>query len=374
MQCSDKIKMKLSVQLISYNNKKYLPFCLNSLAKQSFQDFSLMIIDNASKDDSQSFIDNYLKQSENKKLAEKTNFIKNSRNTGFAGAHNQAIQWSKSDYIFMMNPDILLHPNYLKEIITFLDKKPKVASCTGVIYRWDFTKLEKENTSIKNLAQMGKTNQIDSLGLKISKNHQITELKTNDVKEKNWKQKPLEIFGPSGALPVYRRQALIKTRIPLFFKSFKFYINQTKPKLYEYLDNDFFCYKEDVDLAYRLQLFGYQSFLVPKAVAWHDRTAKSQKKIIKNRKDKSNFINYHSYKNQIYFLIKNVPRSIWIRYGYQIFLYELVKFCYLIIMEQKTLLSLKELFANFSKIIKKRTYLQKKINSNGWKNIQKWLK
>lgn len=352
--------MKLSVHLLTYNNEKYLPFCLKSLRDQMFQDFSVLIIDNNSQDGTVNFIEEYLADPKNKAFTAKTKLIKNTKNLGFAGAHNQAIQWTKSDYVFMMNPDVILDSNYIKELVNFLDHNANSAAATGVIYKWDLTKV--------NQGSLSKTKKIDSLGLKLLSSHKVIEL--TDMPNQN---KPQEIFGVSGALPIYRRSALELIKMPIFHPSFKFYLNQKAPELYEYFDNDFFCYKEDVDLAYRLRLFGFKAYLIPQAISWHDRTASAGTSTFKNRKIKSHFVNYHSYKNHLYFLIKNMPAKIWHRHFYQILPYEIIKIIYLIFLEQKTLTAFKELIKNFPKMLKKRTYIQKKAGSNAWQNIEKWI-
>jgi GT2 family glycosyltransferase len=355
---------KVSVHLITYNGEKYLPHCLKSLQDQVFKDFSVLIIDNGSKDQTVQFLDNYLIDPKHKRLSAKTKFIKNSKNNGFAGAHNQAIQWTKSEYVFMMNQDVILDSGYIKHLVDFMDNHPEAAAVTGVIFKWDFGKIEQSS-------DLGKTKQTDSLGLKILPNHKVVELADQLLLGQKGEAK--EIFGVSGALPIYRRSALEYTKIPLFHQSFKLYINRTKPKLYEYFDNDFFSYKEDVDLAYRLRLFDFKAYLVPKAKGWHDRTAGASASAIKNRKQKSDFVNYHSYKNHLYFLVKNIPSKIWQRHFYQIIFYEAKKLIDLIILEQKTLGALKEFIKNFSKMIKKRVYIQKKAGKNAWGNIEQWI-
>ncbi len=230
-----------------------------------------------------------------------------------------------------MNQDVILDKNYLKSIVAFLDDNPLAASVSGKVYQWDFDKIDAMVTDNAPLTGQGKTDKIDSLGLKILPHHKVIELTDKHFPDTFWKELPQEIFGVSGALAVYRRQALETSKIPLFFKSFKLYINQTKPKLYEYFDNDFFSYKEDVDIAYRLRLMGFKSYLVPQAVAWHDRSAVSGSTIRKSRNSKSKFINRHSFKNHFYFLFKNVPAKIWLRFFHRIIVYEFFKFLYILI-------------------------------------------
>jgi GT2 family glycosyltransferase len=79
----------------------------------------------------------------------------------------------------------------------------------------------------------------------------------------------------------------------------------------EFFDEDFFSYKEDVDLSYRLRWAGWQIWVVGGAVAYHDRNASSNEDLslnekVTHRKKKSKMVNYNSYKNQWYLLIKNL--------------------------------------------------------------------
>ncbi|MCX6744463.1 MAG: glycosyltransferase family 2 protein, partial [Candidatus Parcubacteria bacterium] len=71
-----------------------------------------------------------------------------------------------------------------------------------------------------------------------------------------------EIFGVSATCPIYRRQALQDVRYED-----------------EFFDIDFFSYKEDVDLAYRLAWRGWKCYFLPEVIAYHERTAKGQEKI-----------------------------------------------------------------------------------------------
>ena len=121
-------------------------------------------------------------------------------------------------------------------------------------------------------------------------------------------------------------------------------------------------------------LFGLNVYFVPHARAWHDRSAVQKDTVIKNRKSKSYYINYHSYKNHLYFLYKNVPTKIWFKYFHMILWYEMQKFAYILFFEQKTLFALKELILNFPKMTRKRAYIQKETGRDAWRNILKWIK
>lgn len=331
--------MKVSINLVTWNGKKYLPYCLDSIAKQTFHDFSLFILDNGSTDGTVEYLRNSLLPVSNCRLEF------NEENIGFAAGQNQALRETESDYVLMLNQDIILEPNFLEEIIKFLDGHGEVAALTGKLLYWDFTNNQK-------------TDLIDSAGIKIFKNHRAIELGAGELDLEEWSV-PREVFGVSGAASVYRRSALNGVAI-----------NE------EVFDEDFFSYKEDLDLSYRLRLAGFKAWFLPAARAYHDRTARSAAKTdsaaAKTRKNKSAFVNYHSYKNHLFFLIKDVPAGVWWRYGYRIKWYEFKKFIYLLIFETKTLGGLGEFLKKFPAMWKKRKWIikNKKVDMA---EIKKWF-
>lgn len=295
-----------------------------------------MIIDNDSADQTVKIIEQqYLPL-----FGSKVRFVKNKNNLGFAQAHNQALLWTDSEYVLILNQDVILEPDFLSKIINFSDEHKKAGSVTGKILRWQF-----ENN--EDLKKSEKSDIIDSLGLKIFKNQRVIELATGE-KDLGQYEDNLKIFGVSGTCPVYRRKALEEVR----YKD-------------EYFDNDFFSYKEDIDLAYRLQWQGWQSYYLPKAIAYHDRTAKSQEKksnleLIKQRKHKAKFINYHSYKNHWFVLLKNLSFKNFLRYLPYIIFYELKKIIFILLFEFSTLSGLKEVFRKRKKMAAKRKFIMTK--------------
>lgn len=331
--------MRVSINLVTWNGKKYLPFCLDSVFKQTFRDFSLFILDNGSTDGTVEYLKNFQFPIPDFKTAF------NEKNIGFAAGHNQAIEATKSEYILLLNQDIILESDFLSNVVKFLDAHPEVGAVTGKLLRWDFCNGKK-------------TDMLDSAGLKIWKNHRLAELGSGEQDGENWKR-PFEVFGVSGAAAVYRRSALESSAI-----------------FGEYLDPDFFSYKEDIDLAYRLRLFGWKSWFLPEAVGYHDRTARSDNggdvEAARRRKNKSSFVNYHSYKNHLFFLTKNVPAGIWLRYGCRIKWYELRKFIYLLFFEPRTLRGIWEFLKKLPKMRKKRKWIMthKKVSVE---EIKKWL-
>ena len=106
-------KPTVTISLLTWNGQKYLPWLLKSLSKQSFKDWELLVLDNASTDKSVDIIREYYP---------KARIVHQKQNIGFAKGHNLLINWSNSDYILVLNQDLILEPNYIRELVDFLQQ------------------------------------------------------------------------------------------------------------------------------------------------------------------------------------------------------------------------------------------------------------
>ena len=324
----------VTIIIITWNSLKYLPYCLKSIFDQTFKDFSIIIIDNGSTDGTIDFI---------RKEYPQTTLLQNRKNLGFAQANNQGIKLAKTKYILLCNTDIILEKDFLKNAVTTIQSNNKIASVGGKLLKvkWDKEELPKPI----------KTDIIDSCGIKIHKSHQATEIAVNE-KDRGQYNTQKEVFGISGALVLYRRSTLENVKY-----------NQ------EYFDENYFSYKEDIDLAWRLKLVGYKSIFIPKAIAYHFRSI-SQKD---TREFRPKLLNQLSYKNHFLSIIKNQTLINLIIYSSFILWYELKKFIYILILEQSTLPALFTFFKQLPQTLQKRNFIisNKKISS---KEIRKWFK
>ena len=254
---------KIDINLVVWNGKKYLPFCIESILQQSYSDWQLNILDNGSTDDSVKYLREHYPNLKVVALKE---------NTGFAQGHNKLLSWTNSEYVLCLNQDVILDQDFLKNSLDFLKNKKDVGSISPKVYHWDFKKLDIGDTvepeKARELLDSKKTNIIDTCGFQLFKNHQVVDWGQGE-KDKPEFQEPKKIFGVSGACPIYQRKALEKVKIDN-----------------EYFDEDFFSYKEDVDLAYRLQLAGYKSYFLPQVTAHHNRSIKKENSIIKSNFNK----------------------------------------------------------------------------------------
>lgn len=338
---------KVSINIVTYNGQKWLGKCLDSVLKQTWPDFEIVIIDNASNDGTKEFLREYFKdknfsvslgfKTQAREGQVKHTIIFNDKNLGFASGHNQAINASTSEYVLCLNQDIILEPDYLERLVEFMDKNREAGAVSGKLLVWD----DKHDK---------RTDIIDSLGLEIKKSWQVVERGAGlsafaPSTSSGASADEEKIFGVSATAALYRRKAL---------EEIKF--NE------EYFDELFFCFKEDIDLAFRLRKKGWQNWLVPRAKAYHVRTAfyrgqGSELDIAKARKEKSPQVNYWSYRNHWYLLIKHLDWPEFKKNFAWIVPYEFKKLVYVLLFEWGSLRAFKDIVKNWQRLMEARRKL-----------------
>ncbi len=282
-------KARLAVVLIGYNSKKFLKTCFDSIRKQTiFKELDVIFIDNISHDDSVEFV------------MEKYPWVRvfqNHFNFGYAGAANQGIDLTGAPFINIINPDIILEPDYFEKILKKMGKNKKISSATGKLLQYDFAK--KKRTKV-----------IDTTGIKFHASTRATDRGQGKIDEGQYDKKT-DIWGVSGACPVYRRTALDAIKING-----------------EAHDSSFFMYKEDVDLAWRLNKAGFRAIYVPKAIAYHGRGTgiadrRGLLKLLRSRKGLSRFQKFYSFRNHQKMLRKNLTLRDFLRHPIAITLFEI---------------------------------------------------
>ncbi len=319
---------KLSIHIVTFNSRQFIKYCLDSIFQSDFDDFQVFIIDNNSCDQTAEFInENYSKQKKDQKLF----VVRNRTNKGFSAAHNQALNITDSEYVLVLNPDTILKPDFLSKLVGFIDKDRTLGAVTG--------KLLKAKMEDIELEQVEKTNIIDTTGLKVLKSHRVIDRGEGQKDDNSIKTGP--VFGVSGACALYRRKALEDVVVPV-------------GNSYEYFDEDFFAYKEDVDLSWRMRLFDWDIKYFSKAVAYHFRSGAP----VGKRFDKPDFIQKLSYRNHLWMLFKNSLLLCFMSRIFHILWYEICKKFYLLFTHPVLFLkSIISFFKGFKKIYQKRKYI-----------------
>lgn len=361
---------KISIQLVTFNGARYLPPLFASLRAQTFTDWELLIVDNSSTDDTVAVIKKELAA-----ISRPWRLIEKKINTGFAGGHNQLFgdqiaqgegkttSKLQADYILLLNQDLSLAPRCLESLVAVLDTRPDAAAVAPRLMKWDFTNHIFTDT-------------IDSLGLGVLRNRRALEIdagkkltKTGhgDGVENSFNRTPLadesaitEVFGVSGALPLYRRAALERVAL-------------TPGQIF---DESYHSYKEDVDLAWRLRIAGYKCYCVTSAVAYHDRTGFQPRRTddrfqAANKKKQSAYLRYHSYKNHLMTLYKNeYVQNLLLDFPW-ILWYEGKKLIYFLLFDRATLAGLKEIWLQRRDLKIKRQSI-KKMRVASWSELRQW--
>jgi len=312
---------KVSIQIVTWNSLRFLPDCLESIFNQTFRDWSVLIIDNNSSDHSLEYVEKNWPQ---------VKVLKNSRNLGFSRAHNQGLASTDSEYVLVMNPDVILEPDFLTEIVTAADKKKRVASLAPKLLKMKFNHIDHCDHNTPEQQGSGaminpdwcviKTEMIDSTGLAMKKTRRFVD-RGEGAKDEGQYDKQTDIFGASGACVLYRRKSLVDVKM------------KDVGLREEYFDEDFFAYQEDIDLAWRLKWRGWQALYVSSALAYHVRQISAT-----HRFQKSSFVNFLSYRNHLWLLLKDESFINFCRNFFYIFPYQAMKVLYLLFTQPGVLL------------------------------------
>ncbi|MDO8505392.1 MAG: glycosyltransferase family 2 protein [bacterium] len=351
---------KLSVHLVAWNGARYMPYLFESLRKQTCKDWELLAIDNNStKDNTADLIEKEIKD-----FPVPARLIRNKENNGFSGGHNQCVKSIVSssesiEYIQLLNQDMYLAPDYFEKVVAMMDAHPEAGAGQGLLLKWDFSKFPIPNSQFPIEDTL--TNTVDTMGLKVLRSRRVVDFETGKILSTidYSLSTPLEVFGVSGALPIYRREAIEEVS----FEGAMF-------------DDEFGSYKEDVDLAFRLRSAGWKAYVAFGARAWHDRTAAGPREMsdsaaLKNRKGRAAYLNFYSYRNHLVVLLKNEHRANFMHDWPWIMLYELKKFLYLLFTDWATLKGLNDVRKLWGRTMEKRSAIMKNYKVKP-QEMRKW--
>lgn len=116
---------KVSVLLPAYNAEKYLPEAIESILKQSYQDFELLVVDDCSTDSTWQVIQKYAN------LDSRVVAIQNQKNLKLSGSLNVAIAHANGDYLARMDADDWSYPDRFQKQVTYMDANPEVGIVGG---------------------------------------------------------------------------------------------------------------------------------------------------------------------------------------------------------------------------------------------------
>jgi GT2 family glycosyltransferase len=311
---------RVAVNIVTFNSASDIKACLKSLQQQTFRDFAIHILDNASADDTLKIIEPF-----------EIDYLSRSPvNTGFCKAHNELARRFPSEYVLFLNPDTVLKPTFIEELVTALDGRPDAASACGKLLRLDGMTLDSTG-----IVMLGEQRHLD-------RGAGEPDLGQYDT--------PDDIFGPSCAAALYRRKALEDTAIDG-----------------QYFDEDFFAYREDADLAWRCRLSGWNAIYVPAAVALHRRRVTPER-----RRELPRLINYHSVKNRFLLRLNNMGPHLYRRYFWKITARDAAVVGYVFLREWSSVPALFYIVRHLPRLLRKRKVIQRRTRGSP-NDVEKWF-
>lgn len=240
--------------IVNYNSGERLKKCVRRLNEQTYQNFNVCIIDNASTDGSLDFLGD---------TEASVIVIKSCENMGFAAANNKAAAQVKGDWLAFLNPDAYAEPDWLEAFVTATARYPDVDA---------FGSTQLDAANLDQLDGAGDCCSAYGIPYRGGFGWPATTV-CGDT----------ETFAACAAAAFYRRQTFIDLGG---------------------FDERFFCYGEDVDLGYRLRLMGGRTIQLASARVAHEGSGVSGRR--------SDFTIYHGHRNRIWLFYKNTPLILYV--------------------------------------------------------------
>jgi glycosyltransferase involved in cell wall biosynthesis len=138
----------ISIIIPVYNHAKELDSCLNSIKNQTYKNYEVVVVDDASRDGVKKIIHKY-----RSKFGISFNFYENSENKGAPFTRNRGFRKSKGEYVLFCDADLILRPNMLEEMYSKLKEKPE-ASYVYSSFFWGKKKFKLFDFDAEKLRQM----------------------------------------------------------------------------------------------------------------------------------------------------------------------------------------------------------------------------
>lgn len=236
-----------TIVIPNYNGKQFLETCLDALKDE---DCPILLVDNGSADGSIELL---------REEYPKVRLLPLDKNYGFCRAVNEGIRSCSTKYVILLNNDTRVKKGFAAALIGAMEREPGCFSCQA------------------KMLQMDCPDRIDDAGdFYCALGWGIARGKGQPAGAFG---RPGRIFSACAGAAIYRRSAFEKLG---------------------YFDEKHFAYLEDVDIGWRARIAGYQNRYEPRAVVFHKGSGASGSRY-------NDFKVYHSARNNLYMLHKNLP-------------------------------------------------------------------
>jgi GT2 family glycosyltransferase len=259
----------VSVTIVTFNSDRYIAQCLESLLEQDYARKEVVVVDNASRDETARILRDF---------EGRVRVVYKRENVGFAAGQNQAIALAEAEWVLVLNPDVRLMPDFISMMVAAGEADLKAGSVCGKLLR------------MSTDCEIPQERVIDSTGIYFTPALRHLDRGGQEIDDGRYGQFEY-VFGASGAAALYRREMIEDISIGG-----------------EFFDSEFFAYREDADVAWRAQLLGWKCLYTPLAVGYHVRNV-----VPENRRVLPAVLNMHSVKNRWLMRIKNMTPGVYRR-------------------------------------------------------------
>ena len=218
---------KVAIVILNWNGRKFLEQFLPSITRSSYSNWELVVVDNASTDDSIKFLATHYPD---------TRIVQNNLNEGFAGGYNLGLKQVKAPYYVLLNSDVEVTTDWLQPMVDLLENDLSIAACQPSLLQF----ADKSRYEYAGAAG----GWLDVLGYPFTRGRVFDYCETVVGQY----QEEIPIFWASGAA--------------LFIRS-KVYWELNG------LDEHFFAHQEEIDLCWRIQWAGYKIYSCPNSIVYH---------------------------------------------------------------------------------------------------------
>lgn len=294
--------MDVSVVIPVFNAREYLASCLQSLIKQTYAPYEIVIVDNGSSDGTVDYV---------KKSFLSAKMVCLGANKGFCAAVNAGIRVSAGHAIMILNSDVILDPHCLAALV----KAAQDSSSAAGLFSPKILRMDRQT--------------IDSVGLVLSRSRRFYDRGAGELDCGQYEQVE-PIWGVCCAAAFFKRQVLDA----IAYKD-------------EIFDEHFFFLGEDFDVSWRCRTKGFQAWFIPSAICYHVRGVTFSQ---------GHYRQYLSLRNRYFLLIKNerfLSRS-FLKDLLRIFLYDMCRLPYALLTNPFTIKALYEVLKYMPEMIRRR--------------------
>lgn len=250
------------VHLVSFNSARYLERCIGAILAQS--GFSLgvnldvRLTDNASSDGSAELVTQL--------FGDRVGVVRNKANLGFCGAHNQGVRSflnSRAEFLLILNPDVVLAPDALEKLVQTLSSDARAGSAA--------CRLMRANDDLEPVVPAT----FDSTGMYMTPSLRHFDRGSGEEDRGQYRERQY-VFGATGACLLLKRECVLDLLLEEGAHAHDLY--RIYPQLADFrdaraplFDEAFFAYREDADVAWRAQAYGWRCVYEPEALGYHKR-------------------------------------------------------------------------------------------------------